>query len=206
MPPRAPARPLGGTFRPRPVPTLPRPSHGAHMRQLSTANAPRRAGFSTLAVTSLAVVLSSSFYLLGALRPPGRLALLHPPTAPPSPSATTPEGKEAIAAVERELGELEAVKEMRRKVATGEWKESRPYSHYPEEKRRHALTAGALSGPGKFAVLPLVFTRDEDKEAVIFIHVGRGMCGHDGIIHGGLSATIADEGLARVVRPHSPLL
>jgi hypothetical protein len=31
------------------------------------------------------------------------------------------------------------------------------------------------------------------------VHVGRGVCGHDGIIHGGLLATILDESLARTV-------
>lgn len=33
-----------------------------------------------------------------------------------------------------------------------------------------------------------------------YLHVGRGLCGHDGIVHGGLLATILDEAMARVVR------
>jgi acyl-coenzyme A thioesterase PaaI-like protein len=35
---------------------------------------------------------------------------------------------------------------------------------------------------------------------VIIVHVGRGLCGHDGIVHGGLLATLLDEGLGRTVR------
>jgi acyl-coenzyme A thioesterase PaaI-like protein len=32
------------------------------------------------------------------------------------------------------------------------------------------------------------------------VHMGRALCGHDGIIHGGLIATVFDETLARNVR------
>jgi acyl-coenzyme A thioesterase PaaI-like protein len=36
-----------------------------------------------------------------------------------------------------------------------------------------------------------------------YLHVGRSLCGHDGVIHGGLLATILDEAMGRVVRgPH----
>jgi acyl-coenzyme A thioesterase PaaI-like protein len=35
---------------------------------------------------------------------------------------------------------------------------------------------------------------------LVILHVGRAMCGHDGIVHGGLLATIFDESLARNVR------
>jgi len=34
---------------------------------------------------------------------------------------------------------------------------------------------------------------------VAVIHLGRALCGHDGIIHGGLIATVFDESLARNV-------
>ena len=69
----------------------------------------------------------------------------------------------------------------------------------PEERRVNNLTAGALRGPGKLALPPLVRARRDESEGWIFIHVGRGLCGHDGIIHGGLLATLLDEGLGRVV-------
>ncbi|KAJ6559436.1 HotDog domain-containing protein [Mycena vulgaris] len=39
-------------------------------------------------------------------------------------------------------------------------------------------------------------------EALIFIHLGRGLCGHDGIIHGGLLATLLNEALAILNLPH----
>ncbi|KAG8533440.1 uncharacterized protein KY384_002223 [Bacidia gigantensis] len=75
------------------------------------------------------------------------------------------------------------------------WTESRPHLRYPETIRPHSLTAGTLMGPGKFPVPPLVFS--DDKELVSLSYVGTDMCGHNGIVHGGLLATMLDEGLAR---------
>jgi len=79
-----------------------------------------------------------------------------------------------------------------------EWYETRPYAKYPEEARVNSLTAGALRGPGRLALTPLMRVRRDEKEAISIIHFGRGLCGHDGIVHGGLIATVFDEGLARV--------
>jgi len=42
-----------------------------------------------------------------------------------------------------------------------------------------------------------VRARKDESESVIIVHVGRGLCGHDGIVHGGLLATLLDEGLGR---------
>lgn len=81
-----------------------------------------------------------------------------------------------------------------------EWYETRPYLNYPEEKRVNSLTAGALRGPGKLALPPLVRAKKDETEALVILHVGRGLCGHDGIIHGGLLATVMDEILGRQVR------
>ncbi|KAL1692259.1 HotDog domain-containing protein [Schizophyllum commune] len=59
------------------------------------------------------------------------------------------------------------------------------------------LTAGVLRGPGKLAVHALVRARKDEKESYVILHVGRALCGHDGIVHGGLLATLLDESLAR---------
>ncbi|KAL7006936.1 hypothetical protein EMMF5_003520 [Cystobasidiomycetes sp. EMM_F5] len=67
----------------------------------------------------------------------------------------------------------------------------------PESKKRHSLTQFSLRGPGKFAVNPLVFASLDEKETIAIVHVGNGMCGHNGIVHGGLLATLLDEAVAR---------
>jgi acyl-coenzyme A thioesterase PaaI-like protein len=68
----------------------------------------------------------------------------------------------------------------------------------------NSLTAGALRGPGKLAFTPLVRARKDESESIIVVHVGRGLCGHDGIIHGGLLATLLDEGLGRTAINNLP--
>lgn len=83
---------------------------------------------------------------------------------------------------------------------------SRPYRNYPPSKLLHSLTAGTLRGPGRFAVAPLVLAKTttgaqalggNEGDCHVFVHLGRSLCGHDGIVHGGLLATLCDEALAR---------
>jgi acyl-coenzyme A thioesterase PaaI-like protein len=50
-----------------------------------------------------------------------------------------------------------------------------------------------------FALPPLAFVKNNESSAIIVLHVGRSLCGHDGIIHGGLLATVLDESLGRNV-------
>ncbi|CAO1629861.1 unnamed protein product [Sympodiomycopsis kandeliae] len=92
------------------------------------------------------------------------------------------------------------------KLQEPNWIASRPYRKFTAEKLLHSLTAGTLRGPGKFAIAPLVISKTpngvlseggSEGDAYAFIHLGRSLCGHNGIIHGGLLATICDEALAR---------
>ncbi|TID03825.1 UPF0644 protein PB2B4.06 [Colletotrichum higginsianum] len=75
--------------------------------------------------------------------------------------------------------------------------ESRPHMRLPEALRRHNLTGGALLGPGRITVPPVCWTEKGGKSFVSISHLGTDMCGHPGIVHGGLLATMLDEGLAR---------
>ena len=47
---------------------------------------------------------------------------------------------------------------------------------------------------------PLAFVRGDEQEMESYLHVGRSLCGHDGVVHGGMLATILDEAMGRVVR------
>ncbi|KAG8732642.1 hypothetical protein FRC10_000785 [Ceratobasidium sp. 414] len=161
----------------------------------ATPHAPGGAKKSRGAVAAvLAVSLASASYVAGSLYPPATLQLISPPPAPPAPAIGTEEAAIYTAALEEKLQNLEIVKEMRGREG---WYESRPYVNYPEERRRHALTSGTLRGPGKLALPPIVFAKEDETEAILIVHVGRSLCGHDGIIHGGLLATLLDEALAR---------
>lgn len=84
--------------------------------------------------------------------------------------------------------------------------ESRPHLKIPEAMRNHNLTGGTLLGEDKLAVPPLNFA-DTDSELpslIQFSYLGPSLCGHPGIIHGGLLATLLDEGLARACFPALP--
>ncbi|KAL8689888.1 MAG: hypothetical protein Q9218_004537 [Villophora microphyllina] len=78
-----------------------------------------------------------------------------------------------------------------------EWTESRPHLQMPEMMRRHSLTANTLIGDTKIPVPPLIFTKGKGKELVAISYLGSDLCGHVGIVHGGMLATMLDEGLAR---------
>lgn len=90
---------------------------------------------------------------------------------------------------------------------------TRPYLKYSREKAQHNLTAGSLRGPGMVAVPPLVFTKTghgaadlggTEGDSTIVLHLGRSVCGHDGIVHGGMLATVCDEALARTAMYNLP--
>ncbi|KAK0289385.1 hypothetical protein LTR35_002582 [Friedmanniomyces endolithicus] len=86
------------------------------------------------------------------------------------------------------------------------WTESRPHLKIPPAMRPHNLTGGTLLGEGKIAVPPLTFqdATAELPELVQLSYLGEALCGHPGIIHGGLLATLLDEGLARACFPALP--
>ena len=80
--------------------------------------------------------------------------------------------------------------------ANSSYVESRPHLRFVDEHRKHSLTAGTLLGPGKIPVPPLAFL-EEGSNLVSIQYLGTDLCGHIGIVHGGLLATLCDEGLAR---------
>ena len=82
--------------------------------------------------------------------------------------------------------------------------ESRPTLQIPEARRAHNLTAGLLTGPGKIVVPPLVWSEKDGKSFVAISYLGPDLCGHPGVVHGGLLATMLDEGLARCCFPALP--
>jgi hypothetical protein len=74
---------------------------------------------------------------------------------------------------------------------------SRPHLKIPPGNRPKSFTGGQLIAPGKIVVPPLVFSTGDGMELVSICYLGDAVCGHPGIVHGGLLATLMDEGLAR---------
>ncbi|KAI8330703.1 HotDog domain-containing protein [Chlamydoabsidia padenii] len=108
---------------------------------------------------------------------------------------------EEIALAQQEAN-LRIVQEL--KHPDSEWQQVRAYGHLSESARKHSLTATTLRRPGSIHRLPLKFFNKDKTECIIIAHLGLNMCGHDGIIHGGLLATLLDEHLAYVTLPHLP--
>ncbi|KAF8474678.1 thioesterase family protein [Kalaharituber pfeilii] len=96
--------------------------------------------------------------------------------------------------IEEYLSNHPLVKSLRSNPA---YTESRPHLKFSEEMRKASLTAGTLSGPGRIVVPPIVFAEGEAKSIVLVTYLGENVCGYPGFVHGGLLATLLDEGLAR---------
>ncbi|KAI5117008.1 hypothetical protein M0805_004393 [Coniferiporia weirii] len=163
-----------------------------------------RGGIKGTHAVAIALAVSTVAFATGALYPPPIASLLSPrPTAPPPPP-NSPEAAAATAALESQLQSLPFLAALRASPASDEWYETRPYTALPPERLVHSLTAGALRAPGRLALAPLVRARRDESEAVVILHFGSGLCGHEGIVHGGLVATVLDESLGRLAIMNTP--
>ena len=81
---------------------------------------------------------------------------------------------------------------------------SRPHLKIPEEVRRHNLTGGTLAGPGMIVVPPYIWSERGGKSMVAIFYLGNDVSGYPGLVHGGMLATMMDEGLARCAFPAMP--
>ena len=82
----------------------------------------------------------------------------------------------------------------------------RPFMRMPPEKIAHRMTGGMLRGPGGFATAPIIFSKTRkgaeelgghEGDGSVIAHIGRNLCGYEGVVHGGLICTMFDEALAR---------
>ena len=129
------------------------------------------------------------------------LALLSkPPTDAESAVAFRPYDA-ASAAVEAHVQAHPLTRRMR---ASAGFTESRPHMKVPEALRAANLTAGPLAGPGRIVVPPVIWSETGGRSMVSVFYLGDQLCGHPGIVHGGLLATLLDEGLARCCFPALP--
>lgn len=88
--------------------------------------------------------------------------------------------------------------------ANPDFTESRPHLKFPDVVRKNNLSSGVLFGPGKIVVPPLTWNEKGGKTLVSIFYLGDDVCGHPGVVHGGLLATILDEGLAFCCFPALP--
>ncbi|KAI8345663.1 HotDog domain-containing protein [Mortierella sp. GBAus27b] len=138
---------------------------------------------------------------------PSILTVEEPDQEFPSNIKDSPEKLDEIrrsVVLEKELQDLDLVIEYKNKVKEGEWKQADPYWYLTKVTQPHHLLAGALRGENMLSVHPLKFERKDKKAIVLFLHLGRSLCGHDQIIHGGLLGTLLDEATGMVALPNLP--
>ncbi|KAF5360170.1 hypothetical protein D9758_011351 [Tetrapyrgos nigripes] len=175
------------------------PLHARTFASTVISHRPRR----TLLTLGFSAVASLTAYTIGSVYPPPALSYIYSPYSRSSSSSSsviqsTPSfSPSELDSIESQLLSLPLLQELRSSSSSNEYYLTRPYSSIPEERRVNNLTAGALRGPGRLAVPPVVWAKKDESEAFVFVHVGRGLCGHDGIVHGGLLATLVDESLGR---------
>jgi acyl-coenzyme A thioesterase PaaI-like protein len=127
-------------------------------------------------------------------------AIANPPSDAETLSLFVPPSEE-VAAIERALFSHPLTRSL---LQDEKYVASRPHLKIPEKLRAQNLTGGTLLGPDKIAVPPLQFTTADGSTFVCLQYLGPGLCGHPGIVHGGLLATLLDEGLARCCFPALP--
>ena len=81
---------------------------------------------------------------------------------------------------------------------------SRPHLKLPPSLRPYNFTGGTLLGEDKIPVPPLTFSTPDGSALVAIQYLGNSLCGHPGVVHGGMLATLMDEGLARCCFPALP--
>ncbi|KAH7385673.1 HotDog domain-containing protein [Pyrenochaeta sp. MPI-SDFR-AT-0127] len=151
-----------------------------------------------LALTLL--TFSAGFVMAGAPALESLRDIANPPTDAETLELFTPSTAE-VAEIERSIWEHPLTKRL---LADEKYIASRPHLKIPEKLRAQNLTGGTLLGPDKIAVPPLQFTTEDGSTFVSIQYLGPALCGHPGIVHGGLLATLLDEGLARCCFPALP--
>ncbi|KAJ2898797.1 hypothetical protein IWW38_001228 [Coemansia aciculifera] len=81
--------------------------------------------------------------------------------------------------------------------APDEWKRVPYFWNKDSEAFKDAFIPSSLHARDKLSVEPVVFLNRDRKQFVFIMHIGKRLCGHDGIVHGGVQATLFDEITAR---------
>ncbi|KAI1319366.1 hypothetical protein EDD11_004232 [Mortierella claussenii] len=120
-------------------------------------------------------------------------------------STQSPSSSQSSAEEQKLQQELEALDIVKAHVADAQhWKRRTAYSLVTEDYRVNHLTAGTLRGDNKLGTNPALFQSVDETRVMSILHVGKALCGHPNITHGGLLATVLDEITAMNAIPNLP--
>lgn len=89
---------------------------------------------------------------------------------------------------------------------TADYVISRPFVNAAPGSLQAQFTAGSLRGAHMIATFPMVFSKTahgtktgggNEGDGFVVVHLGKNLCGYEGVVHGGMIATVFDEALAR---------
>lgn len=66
------------------------------------------------------------------------------------------------------------------------------------------FTRKVLVGKNKIYVEPDVFMKKDNSESITIIKIGDDLCGHPGVVHGGMLATVFDSSMALIAHMNAP--
>jgi acyl-coenzyme A thioesterase PaaI-like protein len=151
-----------------------------------------------VALTLLSFTLGFSIMAVDAIPP--LIDLARPPTDEETMSLYKPSSDD-LAAIETQILSHPYTRSL---LQDDKFTASRPHLKIPEAMRHQSLTGGTLLGGDMISVPPLQFQTPDGAEFVSLQYLGQALCGHPGIVHGGLLATLLDEGLGRCCFPALP--
>ncbi|KAJ5983871.1 hypothetical protein N7481_005970 [Penicillium waksmanii] len=147
---------------------------------------------------------------------PSRSAVVHEQALPQSQTPSV----EAPSFLSRTQQQQPSPKEKSRnldKIISQIPPQSRPHLAIPPAIRQHHFVGGSLTGQGKLALAPYMWTSSQKSKSestsngnsktssvVSVFHIGRDLCGHPGFVHGGLLSVLFDEVFARCVSAAFP--
>ncbi|RFU32599.1 hypothetical protein B7463_g3739, partial [Scytalidium lignicola] len=115
--------------------------------------------------------------------------------APPElPHPETPADRAMVEYLHKQAESLPLVKSL---SSDPDWETWPSYQSLSFEERGPRLTTGALGGARGIGAYQRVFRNDSTGECVTVVWIGGAMSGWPGVVHGGLIATLLDEGLGR---------
>ncbi|KAI9255224.1 HotDog domain-containing protein [Phascolomyces articulosus] len=106
--------------------------------------------------------------------------------------------------IEQAKAERDALDVVKAARESPDYFEVEVYGQLDIKAKAQSLTASTLRGKDKIIIPPVLFYYKDQTEVMAAVHLGKDLCGHAGIVHGGMCATLLDEILACVAMPALP--
>ncbi|OMH85211.1 hypothetical protein AX774_g1235 [Zancudomyces culisetae] len=105
------------------------------------------------------------------------------------------EPKKTLESMRNEVSNVSIVKELREKSEI--WREVLLSHGLDENRVRQSFLHDTFNQPDHLLLPPTMFVKDDKTECIYIFYIGKKLCGHPGITHGGVQAMLYDEAMAR---------